>query len=179
MFFIELTFAFCESCYRRGFRIPVFGQFVAGFCDGAVSEAGNPYRGNFPSDYRAGANAFGRGDYDTALRVLLPLAEMNDAEAQFALGVMYRDEHGLPQDDLEAAKWYGKAAYEGLGKALAELGKSYEHGLGVARDLQLAYAFFTLAELRAPSSFIATSTRLCASGLRQSFRRDNSLGPRK
>ena len=38
-----------------------------------------------------------------ALRVL---AEQRDAEAQFLLGVRYRDGTGVPQDDAEAVRWY-------------------------------------------------------------------------
>ena len=37
-----------------------------------------------------------------ALRVL---AEQGDAEAQFLLGVRYRDGTGVPQDDAEAVRW--------------------------------------------------------------------------
>ena len=33
-------------------------------------------------------------------------AEQGDAEAQFELGVRYRDGTGVPQDDAEAVRWY-------------------------------------------------------------------------
>jgi len=40
-------------------------------------------------------------------------AEQGDAPAQFALGVMYAEGRGVPQDDAEAVRWYGLAAEQG------------------------------------------------------------------
>ena len=54
-----------------------------------------------------------------ALRVL---AEQRDAEAQFLLGVRYRDGTGVPQDDAEAVRWYRLAADQGLAGAQRNLG---------------------------------------------------------
>jgi uncharacterized protein len=41
-----------------------------------------------------GAAAYQRGDYPTALRLLRPLAELGNVEAQSALGVMYINGQG-------------------------------------------------------------------------------------
>jgi Sel1 repeat len=54
--------------------------------------------------------AYARGDYITALRILRPLADQGDAQAQYNLGVLYDNGLGVPQDDAEAMKWYRKAA---------------------------------------------------------------------
>ena len=51
-----------------------------------------------------------RGDYETVLKLLRPLAEQGDAKAQFNLGVSYSKGKGVPQDDKEAVKWFRKAA---------------------------------------------------------------------
>jgi TPR repeat protein len=40
-------------------------------------------------------------------------AQAGDAEAQFNLGVMYDRGQGVPQDDVQAAEWYRKAAEQG------------------------------------------------------------------
>ena len=40
------------------------------------------------ADFAAGVEAYGRGDYSTALREFRPLAEQGDAAAQVKLGVM-------------------------------------------------------------------------------------------
>ena len=57
-----------------------------------------------------GLAAYGRGDYETALREWRPLAEQGLAVAQFNLGLMYDEGQGVPQDYAEAVKWYRKAA---------------------------------------------------------------------
>jgi hypothetical protein len=41
------------------------------------------------ADLAAGQQALKSGDYATALKELLPLANANDAIAQFSVGVMY------------------------------------------------------------------------------------------
>ncbi len=45
-----------------------------------------------------------------AIALYRTLAEQGDATAQFNLGVMYRTGRGVPQDDVEAYKWYNLAA---------------------------------------------------------------------
>ncbi len=41
------------------------------------------------TDFEVGVEAWGRGDYDRALREFRPLAEQGHTEAQFHLGIMY------------------------------------------------------------------------------------------
>ncbi len=81
-----------------------------------------------------GVAAYKRGDYATALREWLPLAEQGVAYAQFNLGVMYRNGQGVPQDDAETVKWYRKAAEQGVAGAQYNLGHMYDEGLGVRQD---------------------------------------------
>jgi TPR repeat protein len=50
------------------------------------------------------------GDYVTALRVIRPLAEEGDAYAQLAMGVMYFNGWLVPQDYVQARKWFNLAA---------------------------------------------------------------------
>ncbi len=57
--------------------------------------------------------AYHQGDYATALRELRPLAERGDATAQAVLGVMYDKGQGVPQNYIEAHKWYNLAATKG------------------------------------------------------------------
>ena len=44
-------------------------------------------------------------------------ADAGDVDAQFNLGVMYAYGNGVPQDDVEATKWYRKAADQGQADA--------------------------------------------------------------
>ena len=46
-------------------------------------------------------------------RQLLHTAEQGDAEAQYNLGVMYREGMGVTEDDVQAIYWFTKAAEQG------------------------------------------------------------------
>ncbi len=63
--------------------------------------------------------AYEAGDYATALKEFLPLAEAGQASAQAAIGQMYLDGHGVPQDPAQAAIWLEKAASGGNARAAA------------------------------------------------------------
>jgi hypothetical protein len=78
--------------------------------------------------------AYKNGDYATALRLSEELAQQGDAMAQSRLGLMYRNGHGVPQDDQQAVEWFRKAAEQGNAGAQANLGYLYETGRGVTRD---------------------------------------------
>ena len=61
--------------------------------------------------------AYQRGDYATALREFRLLAEQGDADAQYNLGVMYANGHGMPQAMLRRCSGIGRAAEQGLADA--------------------------------------------------------------
>jgi len=63
-------------------------------------------------------NAYYRGDYETAFRLIAPLAEQGLPEAQFNMGLMFEMGQGVPQSADEAVKWYRMAAEQGNAKAL-------------------------------------------------------------
>jgi TPR repeat protein len=75
-----------------------------------------------------------RGDYATALRIVRPLADQGNAEAQNHLGIMYERGHGVPQDYAEALNWYRKAADQGNAVAEFNLGGMYQNGKGVTEN---------------------------------------------
>lgn len=52
-------------------------------------------------------------DYSNAFRLLKPLADQGDAEAQCLIANMYHLGLGLERDVLEAVKWYKKSAHQG------------------------------------------------------------------
>jgi len=54
--------------------------------------------------------AYQSGDYTKAADILRRLAEQSSAQAQYNLGVMYRNGQGVQQDYTEALKWYRKSA---------------------------------------------------------------------
>jgi TPR repeat protein len=57
--------------------------------------------------------AFLKHDWATAQRLMRPLAEQGDALAQFALGAMYDNGLGVPQDYVIAHMWFNLAAAGG------------------------------------------------------------------
>ncbi len=69
------------------------------------------------ADFRAGAEAYERFDYATALKEWRSLAEQGDAAAQYNLGVMYREGQGVPQDDVQAHMWFNLSAAHGMESA--------------------------------------------------------------
>ena len=75
-----------------------------------------------------------RGDYQTAFKLLLPLAEQGYAGAQFNLGLRYDKGEGIKQNDVEAVKWYRKAAEQGLAVAQFNLGVMYVESRGVKQN---------------------------------------------
>ncbi len=56
--------------------------------------------------FQEGVDAYERGDYETALKKFLPLAEQGHAGAQNHLGELYAEGKGVPQDYTEAMQWY-------------------------------------------------------------------------
>ena len=58
--------------------------------------------------------AYEDADYATALRLWRPLAEQDSAYAQFGLGIIFQKAgRGVPQDYVQAHKWYTLAAAGG------------------------------------------------------------------
>ncbi len=72
-------------------------------------------------------------------------AESGDAKAQFVLGVMYQNGHGVAKDSAEAVKWYRLAADQGLADAQFVLGVMYHTGQGVPQDYAEAMKWYRLA----------------------------------
>ena len=96
-------------------------------------------------DFEKGWAAYKRGDYATALREFLPLANQGLAFAQYTLGRMYAEGQGVVQDYAEALKWYRKATEQGSALAQTSLGVMYERGQGVTQDYAEALKWYRKA----------------------------------
>jgi hypothetical protein len=92
-----------------------------------------------------GAAAYTRGDYGTALNEFQRLAEAGNTTAQFNLGVMYANGHGVIQNYAEALKLYLLAADKRDVDAQNNIGTLYLYGCGVPQDKVRAYIWFNLA----------------------------------
>jgi len=89
--------------------------------------------------------------YSAAARVM-QLASLGNVRAQVRLGSMYARGIGVPQNYVEAAKWYYRAADRGDGGAQLELGLMYNKGRGVPRDLVLSHMWLNLSASHAVGS---------------------------
>ena len=73
------------------------------------------------------------------------LAEQGYPLPSFALGGMYADGQGVPQDDAEAVRWYRLAADQGHSGAQNGLGLMYSNGEGVPQDYAESARWYRLA----------------------------------
>ena len=97
------------------------------------------------ADFKAGMDAYNRGDFAAALREWQPLAEQGDANAQFYFGLSYENGDGVPRDYTKARQWYEKSAAQGYAKSQLYLGLQSSFGQGVPVDLVQAYMWYSLA----------------------------------
>ena len=68
------------------------------------------------------------------VQTLHRLAAQGDAVAQSILAALYFLGNGVPQDYVQAARWYEKAAAQGNAAGQVRLGKLYDNGRGVPQD---------------------------------------------
>jgi TPR repeat protein len=95
--------------------------------------------------YGDGIKAFKKGNYTEAIKIFSPLANAGLAIAQYNIGFMYANGHGVVQDDAEAFKLYRLAAEQGLAEAQTNIGFMYADGLGVVKNYISAHMWLNLA----------------------------------
>ena len=89
-----------------------------------------------------GKDAYLRGDYRIAVKILRPLVDEGNADAQDILAIMYYVGQGVPQNRAEAIRLYRLAAEQGNSHAQDALGFAYQDGVGVQRDVNEAAKWF-------------------------------------
>ena len=77
---------------KNRFRIFSFLFGVMAICPG----------GSYASDTSQALAAYQAGRYQEAYQLWSPLAEQGDADAQFYLGLLYRNGQGVKQNDRQA-----------------------------------------------------------------------------
>ena len=90
------------------------------------------------ADFDTGLEAYGRGDYKTALEKWHPAAQKGHPYAQHMLGFLYANGRGVPLDPTQTVKLWQAAAQQGFAPAQYTLGSLYREGLGVKRDVEKA-----------------------------------------
>jgi len=107
------------------------------------------------ADFQTGLEAYQKSDYVGAAKEWRPLAEQGDPVAQFNLGLLYLDGHGVPQSPVEAANWFRRAAEQDYTQAQHNLGAMYGSGQGVKRDLVQAYKWLNICAAKGNSGCVA------------------------
>jgi hypothetical protein len=82
-----------------------------------------------------------KGDFQKAIKLLLPLAEQGNEAAQYNLGNLYRGCCGNKEiiDHKEAVKWWGRASEQGVSAASSNMSYAYYTGFGgLSQDLNKA-----------------------------------------
>ena len=72
-------------------------------------------------------------------------AENGDALSQFQIGLRFSMGHGVPKDEVEAVRWYSKAARQNNADAQFMLGLSFHKGIGVKADPSEAVKWYRRA----------------------------------
>ncbi len=86
-----------------------------------------------------------RGDPEALAILQFQAADLKDAAAQTAFGLLFWDGKGVQQDQAEAALWWREAAEQGQGQAMVLLGNAHAQGLGVPQSFVQAYKWLELA----------------------------------
>jgi TPR repeat protein len=86
-------------------RLRALLALLAASCIG-VAVAGTAIAGQFED----GAAAYQRGDYEAAYLRWHSIAELGDRNAQYNIARLYYQGKGVPQDLVEAYKWFDIAA---------------------------------------------------------------------
>ena len=88
-----------------------------------------------------GIAAFEKHDFNTAVRLIEPLADQGNVEAEYFMGTFYMYGHGVPMDPPQATTWFKRAyghwetqARAGNAQAMVEIATMLTSGLGVTRD---------------------------------------------
>ena len=129
-----------EDLYHRGF----YDQAMAWWS--AAAEKGDSeaaYR--LGVEYMDGKPNVVQRDYDKARKYHLQAAAAGDPRSMMDIGTMYENGLGVPEDIVQAAVWYERAANYGYGPAQYNIATLLETGDAGRKDEVEALKFYLLA----------------------------------
>tara|TARA_Y100001934_G_C11755575_1_gene496811 strand:- start:53 stop:523 length:471 start_codon:yes stop_codon:yes gene_type:complete len=89
-----------------------------------------------------------KGEFEQAMKELLPAARSGNADAEELIGIMYAMGLGVERDDVRAFDWYLRSSMKGHPGAQSGVGWYYEIGRGMpAPDLVRAYTWYVLSAI--------------------------------
>ena len=92
------------------------------------------------NDLERGIFELNRGEFHAAIEQFRPLVAEGYAPAQYQMGVVYKQGHGVPKDGMKALSLFELAAKQNYSDAQFELALIYGEGKLVKQDLKKAYA---------------------------------------
>ena len=108
-----------------------------------------------PAVLVAGLTAYAAGDFVTARRDFVILADGGSALGETMLGGMYARGQGVRRDPAAAAAYYCRAAHRGYAPAQLAFARALRRGDGVAADPVAAWRWLRLAERRGDARTVA------------------------
>ncbi|NKB38786.1 MAG: sel1 repeat family protein [Gammaproteobacteria bacterium] len=97
------------------------------------------------ADMRAANRAFEAGSYKSAFKLLLPLAEAGEMQAQAHLAWLFLNGAGTEQNDEKAVQWYLKAAEQGDAYAQFNYAEMCIEGRGTGQSDEKAFIWYQKA----------------------------------
>jgi len=121
--------------------------------------------GNAEARHLVARVALSRQEYDTAVKILTPLAEAGFALAQFDLGKMYEEGLGVEADIYHAIRLFRQAAAQGNPIAIFMLAQQHLEGGNLTPDPALANATMQALVATYPTMFKRKGGCACQNGM--------------
>jgi hypothetical protein len=140
----------CPVCHQR-LRVPSGrqGRVTCSKCEHVFEVGGTSTNSEIAETcLRKGLKCQAEKDYPEAVQWLRKAANLENAQAQFNLAVLYASGMGMPQDNEYAALLFRKAANQGIAAAQFNLGVMYREGAGVERDFAEAASWLQKAAIQ-------------------------------
>lgn len=96
-------------------------------------------------NFATAAHAYRSADFDRAITSFTALASNGDINAQYLLGLIYRDGKGVSSDQAQSKYWLEQAAHAGHAPAQAALGSILLDESALERDLQAGFSWLSNA----------------------------------
>lgn len=127
-------------------------------------------------DLETGNAAFEHGDFPTALKLLTPLAQQGDVEAEIDVGAMYLAGNGVAKDHLQAGKWFLAAARTGNIGGEVDIGGLFASGDGIQKNYVLGYMWFDLAAAQGSAAAADYRSHVAAEMMPEQIERAEAMG---
>lgn len=116
------------------------------------------------ADFGAGMRAYENGDFESAYKEWLPLANSGNAEAQYWIGELYESGKGVETNYELAFSYHLKAAFQGHGEAQSDAGSWVSRRDDSATESEKALAFslsMRAAVNGVTSAYVTISSAYC------------------